>query len=123
MPKKISNFIFLTRKEVVIHGKYFLSVHLPSDSPRAKRIAQLCEDDRAARLRLVVFDPVLKQPSSMTPGVWYLLPKLRYSGRSTGNGTTNTSFSYDFGAQDGQGSRRLTEEEVRYFRENNHVQI
>jgi hypothetical protein len=123
MHREISNFIFLTGKEVTVHGNFFLSVHLRGDSPRARRIEQLCEDDRGARLRLVLFDPVLGHPSSVMPGTWHLVPHVRFTGRSKGRSVTHTSFSYDYGGPKGHVSRRMTEDEVRYFRENNHVHI
>lgn len=120
MHRQLTDFIFLTGKEIKIHGRFYLTVHLARGSARERRLERLCADGGSS-IKLVVYDPVIKRASFLQPGLWYIIPTVAYTGRSDSSGTANISFSYDQGP--GRLSRGLTEREVRDFRENNQIAI
>jgi len=121
MRREIKNFIFLTRHEITIHGKFFLTVHLP---PGCSRQEALDRHRTGKNLHLVVYDPVMRHPSSIMSKSWYLIPGVRYSGRAANRNLIHTSFSYDYGnALDGVRTRALTRTEVDFMREHNYLEI
>lgn len=117
MLRPVTNYIFLMGREVTVYGSHYLTSHLPTGSRRAERIDQICRQDRGMGLRLVVYDPVMTSYNSLLPGTWYLIPDVLFTGRTLTRGTTNCSFSYDMLGY--MPPRRLSADEVRFFRDKN----
>ncbi len=121
MRREVKNFIFLTRHEVTIHGKFFLTVHLP---PGCSRQEALDKHRLGKNLHLVLYDPMMRHPSSILSKSWYLIPSVRYSGRAANRNLIHTSFGYDYGAQGANYHHRLlTKSEVEFMKEHNYIKL
>jgi hypothetical protein len=84
--------VFLTRGELHIHSKDSLSIHLKPNDKRLKTIYRLMDENK---LQIVTISP--QKPGHFIgfyPGSWYLIPKLKYTGRTTHSGYEHISFTY-----------------------------
>ena len=115
---RLKNYIFLTRKEVSVLGPFTLTASLTYADTRSSALLRLCS--RPDHINLVVYDPMTTGEARLLPGRWYLLPRVRYHGRSMGKQRVTFSFGYGYTVL-GSGVREMTDREVEYFRANNEL--
>jgi hypothetical protein len=124
--RELRNYIFLTGGEAEIHSTMFLTTHLRPGDPRNQMLRRLAlpgiADLTPDPIHLVLHNPRIKQSWYFMRDTWYLVPHVRYTGRSTSRGVDNMSFKYNYGGPSAAYPREMSAEEVDFFRDKNHLQ-
>lgn len=125
--RELTNYIFLTREEVMIHSTMFLTTHLRPSDPRNLMLRRLAlpgiYDPSPDPIHLVLYNPRIKQSWYFKQDTWYLVPHVRYTGRSTTKGIDNMSFKYNYGGPCAAYPREMSSGEVDLFRDKNTLQV
>lgn len=117
--RELKNFIFLTENEILIQNNTSLTIHLKGNDSRAKAI-----ENNKNNLYLIVYNPGVKWVGTFLRNRWYLIPELRYTGKTKANNLINYSFHWCYSSKNGfPKQRELTNSEVKNFREKNYLEL
>lgn len=110
-------FIFLTRGEIHFHNECSLTIHLKYDDKRSKQIIANLDS-----IKLITVNPEhSKMFNIIEKNIWYLIPKLIYTGYANYDNYMHYSFEYRFTRPKTRNSlwksvRILNQQEIDKFR-------